>query len=926
MITMSSRALRRCAAVLLLAALGGWLVTGVGIHRADGAEKLSHAGPPIPPPPPPPPPTLTLDPKEGRPGTSFTVEGSGFSGCPSDEFPSVEVIWDTDQVLDTVPISSDGKFSAKVNVPQNAVQGDHQVFGKGRCGSESRKEIFTVPPPPPPPTLTLDPDEGKPDTPFRAAGRGYSRCTDSEFPQVDVIWDTDQVLATVPMGHDGKFSVEVKVPQTAAPGDHKVIGKCGTESPEAIFTVSPLPTLKLYPDEGSPGSLFEVEGDGYSHCTSDNKCPSVEVFWGANNEKIGTGVMGSDGMFTVHVHVPQMAAPGNHQVIGKFGTESAGANFTVLPVLPQPTTPTLTLNPTEGQPGKLFNVKGSGYSPCTSSECPQVEVFWDTNEKIGTAVMGPNGAFSTDVSVPQTAAQRNHQVVGKFGTESASAVFAVKSPLVDPSVLHLTLIPNEGRSGDFFKIEGSGYNKCPDRDNRVVNVYDRNVSDSNGFSLALARNVPISDQGTFSVIVQMPPTAALGSHEIDARCVGSEEYASAIFAVTGSPPGPPGSPPEPPGSPPGSTLPQFSLPPNPPPDLLPDPFGPPNVHLERAYLATQVPSPTDVFNDPVQLLLGVLLAVLLVLVVAFPAEFFNSTFEKNREKINGWFRWIPRPPRLNLPSWVHLDILGLVAAVLLLMAVVPHPRLDEATLAQAVGYLLAVPLVVVVLEVSGGFYSRWKRPSSTRPEQHEPQWRVVPSALIVAGFLALLSRLAHFSPPYVYGLIAVYIGADRALKNLNKKEEKEERGCRTLIGMLCLFAVSAIAWFAWVPLNHALDQGLDGLGWLVLDAFLATLFLVGLEATVFGMMPLTFLKGEEVWRWKRAVWVAVFLPIVFFFVNVQLAVREAADLTLAEVIKAVVLFFVFGIFSLLFWGYFHPVFRRWFSRLSRPWFSRLVRR
>jgi hypothetical protein len=208
---------------------------------------------------------------------------------------------------------------------------------------------------------------------------------------------------------------------------------------------------------------------------------------------------------------------------------------------------------------------------------------------------------------------------------------------------------------------------------------------------------------------------------------------------------------------------------------------------------------------------------------------------------------------------------------------------------------------------------------------------VLPSALILAGFLALLSRLAEFSPPYVYGLIAVYIGADRALKNFSEREEREEKGRRTLIGVLCLFATSVISWFVWVPLDHAFHQGpMEGFGWLVLDAFLATFFLLGLETAVFGMMPLTFLKGEEVWRWKPAVWVTVFLLIAFVFINVQFVAgaEEAVDLTVKEIIldkmvKAAALFTVFGILSFAFWGYFQPRVRQWFSRVQQG-FSRLV--
>jgi hypothetical protein len=272
------------------------------------------------------------------------------------------------------------------------------------------------------------------------------------------------------------------------------------------------------------------------------------------------------------------------------------------------------------------------------------------------------------------------------------------------------------------------------------------------------------------------------------------------------------------------------------------------------------------------------------------------------------------------------------------MAAVPSEDLgpDEATLAQGVGYLLAVPLVAVVLEMPGGFYSRWKRRTGDRSrdhKQHEPQWRVLPAALFVAGFLAVLSRLADFSPPYVYGLIAVYIGADRVLKNLNSKEAEEERGRRTLIGMFCLFAASVVAWLVWTPLDRAFHhQGLEGFGWLVLDAFLATFFLLALEAVVFGMIPLTFLKGQEVWRWEPAMWIAVFLPVAFVYLNVQFVAGagEAVDLSmreilLAKMVKAAVLFVIFGILSFAFWAYFHPRVRKWFS-YAQQWFSQVAHR
>lgn len=333
-----------------------------------------------------------------------------------------------------------------------------------------------------------------------------------------------------------------------------------------------------------------------------------------------------------------------------------------------------------------------------------------------------------------------------------------------------------------------------------------------------------------------------------------------------------------------------------------------------------MPSPAAVFGDPIQLLLGAVLAVLLVLFIAFPAEFFNRTFEENHEKISGWFRRVPRLSWLKLPSWAQLIGFALATTVLLIF-VIPEDHFSQAALVQMIGFLVVAPLVVVILEIPGALYA-WRKhhrsmqlAAHERPERPGSQWRVLPSALLVAGFLALLSILAKFDPPYIYGLFAVYVGAHPFLNKLDEEEKREAQGRHTLIGMLSVTAASVLAWFGWVLLNRTFVPGSMGFGWLIADSVLATTFLLGLEAVVFGMIPLAFLKGQEVWRWRRVAWAAVFLPVALFFVRVQLVVRKGESLGSAEVTKSIMLFVVFGIFSLLFWASFHPRVRRRFARL-----------
>jgi hypothetical protein len=612
--------------------------------------------------------------------------------------------------------------------------------------------------------------------------------------------------------------------------------------------------LTLSPREGPPGARFTVKGRANKTCPV-NACPTVRIYWrvrvsaDANSkgddafEKVGTPVtMQPDGTFFVpDAKVPGDAVPGQHFVTAE--SPSGDAVFGYGDFTVSSPVPALTLSPATGPPGTRVHVQGSGYGPCTGT-C-QVKILWDATHELCTAVIDPNGAFATDFSAPPSATPGNHQVTGQSGSKSISATFAVSPPATTPSATTPPVESTASPTDPFFRQ--------PD---------------------------PPAGQAPPLPAGQAPPLPA-----------GQ------------APPLPAGQAPP---------LPAGQVPP-------PGPGQPRPSHgsLKRAYLTTEVPHPTRVFSDPVQLLLGVLLAVVLVLVIAFPAEPFNSTFEENREKIYSWFSKIIRKlPRPNLPSWAHLEILGVVAAPLLLMTAVPLDQisLDEATLTQAVGYVLAIPLTSVILEVPGRRYFAWKcrrlgesyqrKDHKPQRKEHKPQWRVVPPALIVAVLLAALSRLADFDPPYVYGLIVVYVGGNHALKNVSAQKEKAETGRGTLIGVLCLFVSSVISWLVWTRLDGAFHHGLQGFGWLLLDAFLATFFLAGLEAVVFGMLPLTFLKGKEVWGWSKAVWAGTFILIVFIFVEIEFTVKHAKELTPMEVFKAGALFVIFGVSSMAFWAYF----------------------
>lgn len=164
----------------------------------------------------------------------------------------------------------------------------------------------------------------------------------------------------------------------------------------------------------------------------------------------------------------------------------------------------------------------------------------------------------------------------------------------------------------------------------------------------------------------------------------------------------------------------------------------------------------------------------------------------------------------------------------------------------------------------------------------------------MAATCVLISRLTSFEPGYLYGVVAG-IGVARELRT-------DDKGRLSLATSGALLAVAAAAFALRLPVHDAV---LDGGGWplVLLDTVLAALFAAGVEANVLGLLPLTFLPGEPLYRWSRAGWGAVFGVNVFAFVHTLSAAAGGAS-TGASVAAAAALFLAFGAVSVAFWGYF----------------------
>jgi hypothetical protein len=151
----------------------------------------------------------------------------------------------------------------------------------------------------------------------------------------------------------------------------------------------------------------------------------------------------------------------------------------------------------------------------------------------------------------------------------------------------------------------------------------------------------------------------------------------------------------------------------------------------------------------------------------------------------------------------------------------------------------------------------------------------------------IISRASNFEPGYLYGVV-VSIAFVESL-------EDRHNAHLTVIATFSTLIVALLAWFAWVPVNHLALNHSGNIPIAILDDVLGSIFVGGLVGTVVGMLPLEFMPGGTLLRWRKDVWVIVFFIALFLLVEVEL--NPASGPTHhggAPIVTVIVLFVGFG--------------------------------
>ncbi|MBA2633218.1 MAG: hypothetical protein H0U86_09515 [Chloroflexi bacterium] len=305
--------------------------------------------------------------------------------------------------------------------------------------------------------------------------------------------------------------------------------------------------------------------------------------------------------------------------------------------------------------------------------------------------------------------------------------------------------------------------------------------------------------------------------------------------------------------------------------------------------AASVARPGQVSTDPVILLQSAVLAALLVFLMPFPSQLFNSTLDAHEDEVRRWLRLDRIGSAVGgfgafWGSWPGVAVFTLLAA-LLYGFLDPGFGFSLSSLATFVGMLVGIVLVTAAFAV----------PVVLAHRRLGDSWRlkVVPVSLLMGVACVLLSRLTGFQPGYLYGLL---IGLAFA-RELSSADE----GRATAIGAVLMLVVATVAWLG----LGALPDG-DGFGLVVVRTSLAALMVAGLEGVAFGLLPMRFLPGEPLYAWNRILW-GVLLAIgafAFFHILINPASGYLSDSSRTPLFTVVGLLVGFSLVSVAFWAWF----------------------
>jgi hypothetical protein len=280
--------------------------------------------------------------------------------------------------------------------------------------------------------------------------------------------------------------------------------------------------------------------------------------------------------------------------------------------------------------------------------------------------------------------------------------------------------------------------------------------------------------------------------------------------------------------------------------------------LETPEFVTNLPRPDDISWTAKNVTNNAWIAFLLVLLLGLPAEIFNSSLKARQQN---------RPPhkRRGLLHTLETRINGLPNSILLvgfaLVSALIYAELDPHLGFNSRSALLVGALTAALIIVTGVCEAA-RIPYLLKRHRARAHLQMFPRAFLVAIPLVVLSRVTGFHPGFIFGVTCA-LAVEGSLRD-------EHEGSSLALALVSVLALGVGAWFAWIPVSHAARLDEPSNVAILLDTFLATLWVTALQVVLFGMLPLKYLYGEKVMQWNRFGWFAIYFTAMFLFTQVLL--------------------------------------------------------
>lgn len=324
----------------------------------------------------------------------------------------------------------------------------------------------------------------------------------------------------------------------------------------------------------------------------------------------------------------------------------------------------------------------------------------------------------------------------------------------------------------------------------------------------------------------------------------------------------------------------------------------PLFDAHRSPFVDAIPDPRDVSWSPRHLLANLMLVLLLIVMVGFPAELINSTLKEHYDQVNRPFVGV----RSALAA-LEQRLMGVPNAVLLVgFAAVgalisgeldPSFGVNATSLVLFAALALAFVVVTVLLELVRIPYIH-----NRRRARYRHHLRLFPLALVMAVVFVVLSRVVGFRPGWVFGITCGLL--------LAPEVGEEEHASSLAVSGVLLLVTSLAAWLAWIPWSSAAQEPHPSLTVVFMDAFLATLWISALQAVIFGFAPLEALYGKTLQRWNFRVWVGLYVAALFFLVQLLLhpSAHRWGGVPSTTFWQMFSLFIVFLLGAIAFWAFY----------------------